>query len=290
MSSAQEKVLLLCVNYQNDGETLAFLRAVFATDGNDRVRVVVADNTVRSDLERARFERAVMALDPHACVTSENANLGYFGGLNAAFKRANIEYAGTTFTCVVLSNTDVEFVSTNFFDELVESITLCTQGVGLDNIGLIAPIIQSSRTGISQNPLYRRKPSRQKFSYLSFVYSIYLFGVSHRLLSKIKNLIRRAWAKNDSKQKRELIYAAHGSFMIILNKYFERGGVLAYPEFLFCEEIFVAEQCASLGLRTLFCPSLRVVHRENSTTGLFPSRRIVNYLRRSHLHCRDNYF
>lgn len=289
MSSTEEKVLLLCVNYQNDVETLVFLKNVLANDRAGRVRIAVADNTVRSDIERTRFQQAAESLSRYICVTSENANLGYFGGLNAAFRKASSHYSETLFCCVVLSNTDIEFESGHFFDELVAAIADRTHVLPPNNIGLIAPTIRSSRTGVNQNPLYRRKPSRGKFSYLSAVYSIYSLGVAHRLLSKVKNLVR---SRSDLEKIEidEAIYAAHGSFMVMLSEYFARNGKLAYPEFLFCEEIFVAEQCASLGLTTLFCPSLRVVHRENATTGLLPSRKIVSYLQRSHLYCRDNYF
>lgn len=290
MSSNEEKVLLLCVNYQNDGETLAFLKNVLANDRAGRVRIAVADNTIRSDIERILFEQAAESLSRYVCVTSENANLGYFGGLNAAFKKANIRYSETLFRCVVLSNTDIEFSSENFFDKLVEVIALRSHASTPDTIGLIAPMIQSSRTGANQNPLYRRKPSRGKFSYLSAIYSVYSLGVAHRLLSKVKNFVRRKLDLDKFELEDEEIYAGHGSFMVLLNEYFARGGQLGYPEFLFCEEIFVAEQCASLGLTTLFCPSLRVVHRENATTGLLPSRKIVAYLQRSHLYCRDTYF
>lgn len=289
MSNIEEKVLLLCVNYQNDSETLAFLRSVFETDRAERVRVAVADNTVRSDIERTRFKLEAESIGQYVCVTSANTNLGYFGGLNAAFEKASIEYPEILFSCVVLSNTDIEFGSSHFFNELVESIDHRTRASLLNNIGVIAPVIQSSRTGANQNPLYRRKPSRGKFSYLSAIYSVYPLGVAHRLLSKVKNFVKNKSNIGKVELKDEAIYAAHGSFMVMLHEYFARGGKLAYPEFLFCEEIFVAEQCASLGLTTLFCPSLRVVHRENATTGLLPSRKIVSYLQRSHLYCRDNY-
>ncbi|EIF34998.1 hypothetical protein BCh11DRAFT_02811 [Burkholderia sp. Ch1-1] len=289
----EHNVLLLCVNYQNDAETLAFVKSIFAIDQRRRVSVVIADNTVGSEADRARFQGDVMTLGERVCVVSENRNLGYFGGLNAALKKSQTQFRGTPFSCVILSNTDIEFGDRHFFDDLCSLVSrhsgeACMQNESL--VGLIAPTIESSRTKANQNPLYRKKPSRGKFTYLSAVYSVYPFGVVHRLLSKVKNVLKAKLVRKPAAEKDEFVYAAHGSFMVLLNRYFARGGQLRYLEFLFCEEIFVAEQCAAMGLKTLFSPALRVAHREHATTGLFPSRAIVRYLQRSHLFCRNSYF
>lgn len=282
--------LLLCVNYYNDAEVLAFVRTVLEMDDNDCIWVVVADNTVRTQEERSCYEASVDLLGEKVISVSENSNLGYFGGMNAAMKKGRELFASVIFRGVVLANTDIEFPRRNFFDLLAAEIDRITREKPEYKIGLVAPAIQSSRTGKHQNPLYWNKPTRRKFTLLSAIYSVYPLGVLHRLLAKVKGSIFRRKVQGGEDLLPRTVYAGHGSFMVLLDEFFKRGGHLAYPEFLFCEEIFVAEQCADLKLASVFVPTLKVVHREHATTGLIPSRKIVGYLQRSHQFCKKNYF
>ncbi|WP_168661099.1 hypothetical protein [Paraburkholderia sp. SG-MS1] len=282
--------LLLCVNYRNDVEVLEFVRTVLSMDGTNRIRIVVADNTVRAQDARDGFEGSLSAFGPKVASVSTNTNLGYFGGLNAALRRGREQFGDIKFKGVVLANTDIEFPGEDFFDLLdVEVNRVVAENAGRA-IGLIAPSIQSSRTRKNQNPLYWHKPKRRKFEYLSAIYSVYPLGVLHRLLAKIKGMVFRRAIGGGSGARSRMIYAGHGSFMVLLDEFFTRGGHLEYPEFLFCEEIFVAEQCIDLQLTAVFVPELRVIHREHATTGLIPSRKIVRYLQRSHQFCKNNYF
>ncbi|CAB3794740.1 hypothetical protein [Paraburkholderia fynbosensis] len=284
------KFLLLCVNYQNDVEVLAFVRTVLSMDGTDRIRVVVADNTVRVQEARDGFEASLSVLGAKVASVSTNTNLGYFGGLNAAMRRGREQFGDIKFEGVVLANTDIEFPRKDFFDQLDIEVNRVVADNAGRAIGLIVPSIQSSRTGKNQNPLYWHKPKRKKFEYLSAIYSMYPLGVLHRLLAKVKGTVFRRAIRGGSRAMSSIVYAGHGSFMVLLDEFFTRGGHLEYPEFLFCEEIFVAEQCVNLQLTAVFVPDLKVIHREHATTGLIPSRKIIKYLQRSHQFCKNNYF
>ncbi|REG45618.1 GT2 family glycosyltransferase [Paraburkholderia sp. BL6669N2] len=279
-----QDILLLCVDYKNDEETEAFVRAVFAADTASRVFVSVADNSEKSEADWISFATKFCNFGERIIVSACGGNLGYFGGLNFAYQKGLEKFKNQNFLCVVVSNTDIELIGQHFFDRLTEAVSDCEYS----NVGVIAPSIRSSITGADQNPFYPYKPSRKKFTLLGKIYSVYTFAVAHRLLANVKKVIHNA-THAESKLKRD-IYGAHGSFMVFLKRYFGSGLGFNYPEFLFCEEMFVAEQCKQAGLRTVYLPEIEVIHREHSSTGLIPSREIVEYLRRSHEFCRDNYF
>ena len=63
------------------------------------------------------------------------------------------------------------------------------------------------------------------------------------------------------------IYGGHGSFIILTKRYFERCGVIDYPVFLFCEEIWLGEQCRKAGLKVMYEPTLKVSDAEHASTG-----------------------
>src|SRR5262249_2176510 len=86
------------------------------------------------------------------------------------------------------------------------------------------------------------------------------------------------------------IYAPHGSFIAFRRTYFERGGSLNHPVFLFGEEIFVAETARRLGLTISYDRRLEVIHREHKSTGYFPSPRISAYSSQAATYCADQYF
>jgi GT2 family glycosyltransferase len=283
-------LLVLCVNYRNDDEVLQFVRSTLEMDRADLLRFVVADNTDREPTDREDYERKISALGPNVLSVTKHSNLGYFGGAKLGYSAGRQHFGDVGLKAVLLSNTDIEFPDTTFFDDLRREIQKIEEGSKSREIGVLAPRIESSLTGKSQNPLYWQKPSRMKFVALSLIYRCYMFAVVHRLLSKVKAMLLKSRIASREIGEPTSVYAAHGSFMIFLREYFGRGKGFDYPEFLFCEEIYVAEQCSASKLKIQYLPALRVIHREHSTTGLIPSRNIVRYLRRSHSFCKNHYF
>jgi hypothetical protein len=78
--------------------------------------------------------------------------------------------------------------------------------------------------------------------------------------------------------------------MVFNNSFFEKGGTLNYPSVLFGEEIFIAEQVLKLNLKMVYEPILHVEHHEHATTGVFKSKKTVNYLHQSYTYLLKTYF
>ena len=108
----RRNVLLLCVNYKNDRETVAFLKAISEQDKASELYAVVADNSTVPSSGVPEPARELPTTRQRWLVTG--SNLGYFGGMNFAYKKALQAFPTTPFEYVVVSNTDISCHCDNF--------------------------------------------------------------------------------------------------------------------------------------------------------------------------------
>jgi GT2 family glycosyltransferase len=83
--------------------------------------------------------------------------------------------------------------------------------------------------------------------------------------------LRQLWRKTSPVKRPPTpgkIYAPHGACIVFSRHYFEAGGNLDYPCFLYGEEFFVAETARRLQLAIVVDPALKITHHEHATTGL----------------------
>ncbi|HLK55763.1 MAG TPA: hypothetical protein VKU00_04325, partial [Chthonomonadaceae bacterium] len=208
--------------------------------------------------------------------TSE-ANRGYLRG--CAFARARwLEEHALQPTLVGIANTDLALAG-DFF------VQLLTQALP-ERVAVLAPRI-TLPDGTLQNPFLRVRPNRARmFGYTLLYRSALLTGCWQWLHSR-KNRLRRAGKPQvGAPRQRSLApdytpYAAHGSLFFLRPNFFERGGTLDYPTFLFGEEIFIAEQVRAFGLKVAYLPSARVLHNAHTSTDRIASRRRARWMHES---------
>ena len=287
------KVLIISVNYNSDDSALRFVgsfSSIIATSGVDTTSVLV-DNTERSSSQV--FFKHVQTINPSVICIKSPVNLGYFGGAHLGLE----EYLRTNILpdWVIVSNVDLEFRGSNFLSHL-RNISQ------IEKLGVVAPSIWSESRKHDWNPKIIARPSKLKMHFYKALYrNFYLFSL-YLLLSKLKSLVNRStmagikFLKIQKKKKKVVlwqnIYAPHGACIIFSRLYFERGGNLNYPMFLFGEEIFVAETVRRIGLKTIFYPALKLYSYDHvSTSGrFFRSRKIVSYFYDSAAFIVDKYF
>ena len=289
---AKTKVVLIGVNYNSDPSVFRFIEGLSKLSlDNVEFTCILVDNTERykSDV----FFNKVHAKNKHIVCIKAPYNLGYFGGarlgLSKYLEKDNYP------DWLIISNVDIEFRDHQF----LQILRTCSN---FENIGVIAPSIWSEVRKHDWNPKIFARLSKQKVHFYKVLYRNFYAFTLYQLLSKLKNLINRSimvGIKNLTTQKKKKkivswqnIYAPHGACIIFSKLYFERGGNLNYPQFLFGEEIFVAETVRHIGLRVIYYPAIKIYSYDHVSTGgrLFQSRKIASYYYESAVFIADKYF
>lgn len=214
----------------------------------------------QSSLVKAASKAAdQVTLDIFVARNTRDDNPGYFGGIKREMDKVDV----TVYDYCILSNVDL-MVDEDFFERLATYD--CTV-----NIGWIAPRIWSNAEQRDRNPKILNRYSLRK---LQILRTFYQFPILDTLYTK--TLYRK---KKFESHPAGDIYAGHGSFIILTKRYFERCGKINYPVFLFCEEIYLAEQCLKAGLRVTYVPDIKVTDTEHASTGKMGH----------HFYCRCNY-
>lgn len=252
-----ETIAIYCVNYKSYDSLHQYLasidKAIEATQSPIELKVIVADNT--SPAQPVRYTPRHFTLN----ILITGGNKGYFGAVRQAMQQVS----PADFDFAIISNVDV-LLSTDFFDSLLN------KQVPADT-GWIAPQIYSHLEQRDRNPKILRRYAKRKLEVLKIKFRFpSLDWVYNHTLYKSKKLVSHEAGE---------IYAGHGSFIILTQRFFKAGGTIDYPVFLFCEEIYLGEQCQQLRLKVVYDPTIRVTDAEHASTGTF---------RRSS-YCRYNY-
>lgn len=244
------KVIIFCINYNSYSELDYYLKSLECSDEKNGVEltVVVVDNSEKPEIINTNYSFEIINL-----VT--NKNLGYFGG--AIYGIENCKKNVSDYDYSIISNVDLS-VAPDFLNKL-QSIAIP------DDIGCIAPKIFSSGENRNRNPKVIDRYNAKKLKVLRLMYRI---PVLYYLYTTMFFANRRKKVENTT---REIIYAAHGSFMIFTKKFSEFIQHMNYPVFMFGEEIFIAENLRRMDLKTIYKPELVVHDQDHVSTGKMKS-------------------
>lgn len=248
-----KKIAIFSVTYNSYNEANAYLASL---DDNVKhadieLSVFIADNT-QHNVEAIAYRPKNYTLR-----TFNYNNVGYFGAINMMMR----ECSPVDYDYSVISNVDLS-IKDDFFDTLAN--------IALDeNIGWLAPTIFSQQEQRDKNPKILHRYNKKKLSILKFLFKYHwLYNLyTHSAYKRKKH---RQYDAMD-------IYAGHGSFIVLSKEYFKRCGIIDYPVFLFCEEIYLGEQCLRHGLKVAYTPSLVVYDDEHVSTAKFKSKQYCRY-------------
>jgi Predicted glycosyltransferases len=211
--------------------------------------------------------------DYYSCRFISIENKGYSFGNNVGIRYAYDKY---DFKYVIISNPDV--VIQSFGD----NVKKCTADI-------IAPLIITP-SGKYQNPMIAQKCSLSELLiYIGFKRNnkfLFLLGVFiNRVLREINLLVMNILSYDSM-----AIYAAHGSFVILSKYLIEKMELNVYDNniFLFSEENVLAEKATALGAKTVYLPSVRILHKEDGSMNL-SNFSVNNELTKSNIYVYENY-
>ena len=204
-------------------------------------RIAIFCVSYHSDKERDAYLTSIEAaakkageevqVDTFVANNTEADNPGYFGAVKKLMQDVNV----AEYDYAIVSNVDLTLAE-DFF------INLAAYDCPEDT-GWIAPRIWSQLEGRDRNPQRLARPTRRKMQILKAFYQYPLL---------------------------DTIYAGHGSLIILTKKYLQKCGKIDYPMFLFCEELFLAENCRQAGLAVRYEPSIQVNDKEHVSIGKMP--------------------
>ncbi len=248
------KIVILCVNYNSYKEMNDFLKSIENAaqkiGENNTITVVVADNSEKPQDFNNNGKLSVDVIQTHE-------NLGYFGGISYGIKMSGLNLSYYDF--IIISNVDL-IVPEDFFLKLSEEKVD-------SNVGCLAPSIFSQKEHMNRNPqvIFRYSAEKLKILKIMYRYPIFYYAYKKLLYRKRKIKIQRENINESD------IYAAHGSFMIFTNKFATFLQTMKFPAFLFCEELFIAENLKKKKLRTVYKPNLIVNDIDHISTSLMKS-------------------
>lgn len=253
-----KRTAIFCVNYNSYPELYHYLDsicvAVKEAEGAMEVNVFVGDNTEKYPQD-ITYDTNLIQIR----VFPFHQNLGYFGAISKMMQQVDI----TVYDYSVISNVDL-ILDKDILIKLAEYPNNATTG-------WIAPQIWSQQERRDRNP---KIMSRYSLSKLQKLQTLFKYPLLYALYTM--TLYRR---KKFQSHSAGVVYAGHGSFIILTRQFMEKCGPVDYPVFLFCEEIYIAEMCRQHQLTVEYLPTLKVNDMEHASTGHIPNR----------LYCRLNY-
>ncbi len=244
--------LFIVIGYQRSDLVLGFLRSLLGQE-RSTWRCVVVDNDASNGDIRAVAESVA---DARVAYVAANQNLGYFPGADLGLRTWRA--AGRAMPdWVVICNQDL-VLQTDFVSRLGDF-----EPEVQDRVWCLAPRVLDSTTNGDSNPYMVTRPSITK------QLAVALLSLSSRSYSILaarydRNEVQRAEQRIQEGERE--IYAAHGSLICVSSAFFDAGGTINRRRRLFGEEVFLAEQLARSGARTLYLPSLRATHEAHATT------------------------
>ena len=243
-----KKIAIYCVNYKSYDTLSYYLRTLEHAASRSQVplavNVYVADNT-DDDHQPIVADSTTVSIQ----VFPFHKNLGYFGAIHKMMEQVS----PLQFDYAIISNVDV-LLDEDFFLRL-------TRYEAKDDLGWIAPQIYSNLEQRDRNPKIMQRYSKRKLQVLQTLFRFpLLYNIYTHTAYKSKKLVKHSVGD---------IYAGHGSFIILTRQFFHKCGIIDYPVFLFCEEIYLGEQCRSHGLTVRYEPTLRLTDAEHASTGTF---------------------
>lgn len=242
-----QHLAIFCVNFHSYSYLYRFLDSVEVSAKNVAeimdITVFVADNT-EQDAETICHDQYDYL---EVCVFAFNKNLGYFG----AVQKMMDAVSAVSYDYTIICNVDLILAQDAFR-------CICKLPSNSD-VGWYANSIMSKVEKRDRNPSVLHRYSLRHLKLLRFMF----------------NHPRIHWLYNHSlyqrkKMKKQLqipkdIYAGHGSFILLTNSFFQKCE-LHYSEFLYCEELYVAELCRINHLRVCYEPSIIVYDDEHVST------------------------
>lgn len=246
------------LNYNNYRDTIACVNSILRIENRSDYYVVIVDNASPNNsfpvLNQEFKGRQRIAL------RLSEENKGYSGGNNVGIRvllQMGIDR-------IIIATNDTEILSPDILDQFDK--------IKSDNVGIVGGDVLTLE-GVHQNPpLYRP-------TFLYFL-NLYLYepmawirGVIYKCMPLIARM-RRASVKENMENlgghsipaNECPVYMLHGCFLYLTKSYLNKNGLLDEHLFMYGEEDLMSWNCERHGLKRLYLPSVKILHKDARST------------------------
>ncbi len=243
-----------CLNaiafYESKEEVKAYIEEVAAI-GKELVDIVLIVNSDKN----AQVPLLVQELHAEGItgvhVLEYGDNVGYLNALLKPIQSMDLN----EYDFYILSNTDIHYDSTDFFQRLL------TANYSPD-IGCVAPCVYATISNSYSNPHYLERVPREKLERLIKIFRHPWLAQMYLWLAGLK-----AGKTKAGKRPSCYVYSPHGCYMIFTKEFIRRICGYEYGVRLYSEESAVGELLKREGMRCYYDETLLVIHQESSVTG-----------------------
>ncbi len=251
-------VSFIILHYKNLKDTIECIESIQKLKTKEKKNIVVVDNHTLEEKEiqiLKEYTEDIILL---------KENLGFAKANNQGCKYA-IEKYHPNFLCVI--NNDTVITQEDFIDRI-------NQIYKETDFDMLGPYIECKEGSGSVNPYQPLKNPKEvqeeiknqqkllKFYKNPLLYFILTTGV------KIKKVFKKRAPMRNGVQREENV-ALHGCAIIFSKKYYERYSYVFYPNtFLYHEESFLYQRILKDHLKSIYDPSINIVHKEGASLSL----------------------
>ncbi len=266
------EIVILGVNYCTSDQTIEWMRSIRKQNRGNNILITVVDTSAEKTDET--LEAALKIIDPEVLYLNPRQNLGYFGGARYGLNYMTDNHI--LFDSLIVSNVDLRFETEN----LAEVIHSYDQ----EKTGVLAPTILSGEKDMNPYKMERMTKAQQerRIQYLQ-----------HPYLQRGIDFVRKLRKKKNQEinwPDGQKIYMGYGACIIFMRRYFDLGGDLNLPLFLYGEEPYVAEMCLKLNLDMIYAPRILVRDIGGASTSKIPSKKHREYLIESARYCIREFY
>ncbi len=246
------------LNYNNFQDSIACVNSILQIHHRQDYHIVIVDNASPNnsfDILKSKFEG-----HPAVTLAFSHKNNGYSAGNNIGIRillKMGIDK-------VVIATNDTVILSHNILDEFDK--------INSSNVGIVGADVVTP-DGTHQNPAFYR-PTLLYFLNLYFYESMaWIRSVLYKSLPLIE-LIRRESVANKVEKLSDItesmdecsVYMLHGCFLYLTRSYLDKAGLLDESLFMYGEEDLMAWNCELYGLKRVYLPNIKVLHKDGQST------------------------
>lgn len=246
------------LHYNNFVDTISCVNSILRINYKAGFHIVIVDNA--SPNQSFSILQNEFNKNPNVDLILSDTNNGYSSGNNIGIKF--LREAGIN--QVIIATNDTEVLSQDLLD-VFDSINM--QNVGIVGTDVITP------KGEHQNPPLLR-PTLLYFLNLycyapmawlrEFVYCIFPVISSSRVTAGHAEKV--ALITLNSLQLERNVYMLHGCFLYLTSKFLDKAGLLDESLFMYGEEDLMSWNCERHGLKRLYLPTIKILHKDGKST------------------------